>query len=184
MDYSRHDFLERRPQRLCKMCGKCCRLAVASIPHEELLKKAENGDKGSIEFLDIFEPYESVEAALKFDEKTVKNIPEWETRTFYKCKYIQDNNLCGRYETRYDVCKEFPSSPWAVVPPGCGFEGWLFQEREKHKKNIRKLKEEAIFYQAKLKTDIPENEKDLYKQLVQKINKYVDMYSKYDSQHW
>ena len=30
-------FLARRPQRLCKMCGKCCRVVTASISHSELL---------------------------------------------------------------------------------------------------------------------------------------------------
>lgn len=178
------DFLNRRPQRLCKMCGKCCRVAVSSVPHDELLKKAKDGNESAIEFLEIFEPYNSVEDAMKVDEKTVKNIPEYESRTFYKCKYILDNNLCSRYKERGDVCKNFPSSPWAVTPPGCGFEGWLFQEREAHKQHIRKLKEEAIYYKTMLKTDISEKDKELYNKLIEKINNWINLYSKYNSQDW
>ena len=184
MDYTNKDFLERRPQRLCKMCGKCCRMAVASIPHEELVAKANSGEQSAIEFLEIFEPYESYEEAMKVDEATVKNIPDYKSRTFYKCRFIQDNNLCSRYETRYEVCKMFPTSPWAIVPPGCGFEGWMFLEREKHKQHIRKLKEEQIYYRAKLKTNIPKKEKQLYEKLINKIDDRIKLSEKYGAKYW
>lgn len=185
MDYSNKSFLERRPQRLCKMCGKCCRVATASIPYEELLKQAEAGDQSAIEFLETFEPYESLEDALKADEATVKNIPNWESRTFYHCKHIKsDSNLCPKYEDRFGVCRTFPTSPWAVTPPGCGFEGWLFLEREAHKKNIRKLKEEKIYYQARLKTNITNKEKSLFQKLITKIDERINLYEKYGSEDW
>ena len=100
MNYTNKDFLERRPQRLCKMCGKCCRVVVASIPHEELVLNAENGDKSAKEFLELFEPYPSYKDAMNVDEGIVKNIPNYEKQTFYKCRFLQDNNLCSRYETR------------------------------------------------------------------------------------
>lgn len=183
MDYTNKSFLERRPQRLCKMCGRCCRVLVASVPHEELLKKAQDGDQGSKEFLELFEPYESIEAAMAVDEAIVRNIPDFKNRTFYHCRFL-NNNLCSRYETRYQVCRAFPSSPWAVCPPGCGFEGWLFQEREMHKKRIRQLKEEQVFYRAKLKTDIPKKEKVLYEKLIKQIDARVALYAKYGSEYW
>ena len=185
MDYSNKSFLERRPQRLCKMCGKCCRVATTEIPYDELVKRAQEGDESSVEFLDTFEPYESLEDALKADEATVKNIPDWQNRTFYHCKHIKpDSNLCPRYEERFLVCRTFPTSPWAVTPPGCGFEGWLFMEREQHKKKIRQLKEEVIYYQAKLKTDLPKKEKVLYEKLIKQINERVKLYDKYGSAYW
>ena len=184
MDYTNKDFLNRRPQRLCKMCGKCCRVVVASVPHEELVKNAENGDKSSLEFLELFEPYDSVADAMAVDVGIVKNIPEYENQTFYKCRYLKDDNLCSRYESRLEVCRIFPSSPWTVTPPDCGFDGWLFQEREAHKKKIRKLKEEQIFYQAKLKTQISKKEKLLYKKLIDKIDERVNLYKKYDADKW
>lgn len=184
MDYSLKSFLERRPQRLCKMCGKCCRVVVASISHEELIEKANSGDKSSKEFLELFEPYPSVQAAMEVDEQIVKNIPDYQNRTFYKCRYLRDDNLCSRYETRLEVCKLFPSSPWAIFPPECGFEGWLFQEKEAHKKKIRQLKEEKIYYNAKLKTDISKKEKQLYQKLIKQIDSRINLYSKYGAENW
>ena len=185
MDYSNKSFLERRPQRLCKMCGKCCRMATASIPYNELLRLSKEGDKSAIEFLDTFEPYETLQDALNADEQTVKNIPNWEKRTFYHCKHIKpDSNLCPKYEERFEVCRTFPTSPWAVTPPGCGFEGWLFLEREMHKKRIRKLKEEQILYKAKLKTNIPDSERVLYEKLIDQIDARVSLYSKYGAENW
>lgn len=184
MDYSLKSFYERRPQRLCKMCGKCCRMATASVSYDELLKQAADGNQSAIEFLEIFEPYNSLEDALKFDDSTVKNIPDYENKTFYHCRYIKDDNLCSKYESRYEVCRQFPTSPWAVVPKGCGFEGWLFNEREAHKKQIRKLKEEQIFYKTKLKTNITNKEKQLYEKLIKSIDARIALYHKYGSADW
>lgn len=184
MDYSNKSFLERRPQRLCKMCGRCCRAVVASVPHEQLLKLVEEGNQSAKEFLFTFEPYPSIEEALKADEQ-IKNIPDYQNKTFYHCKFIKPgSNLCPRYEERFEVCRQFPSSPWAIVPPECGFQGWLFNEREKHKKKIRQLKEEAVFYKAKLKTEIPDNERDLYEKLIKQIDERVKLYEKYGSKDW
>ena len=160
-------------------------MATASISYEELLKKVKEGDQSAIEFLDTFEPYPSLEDALKADEATVKNIPDWENRTFYHCRHIKpDSNLCPKYEERFEVCRAFPSSPWAVTPPGCGFDGWLFLEREAHKKRIRQLKEEQIFYKAKLKTNIPTKEKNLYEKLIKKIDDRIKLYDKYGAEDW
>lgn len=184
MDYTKKNFLERRPQRLCKMCGKCCRVVVASVPHNELVENAKSGDKSSLEFLELFESYDSVDDAMKVDEDIVKNIPDYQNRTFYHCRFLKENNLCSRYETRLEVCRLFPSSPWSVYPPGCGFEGWLFSEREAHKKKIRSLKEEQIYYRAKLKTGISKKEKILYNKLIKQIDARIDLYAKYGSKDW
>lgn len=184
MDYTNKSYLERRPQRLCLMCGRCCRVATASISHEELLKAFEDGEQSAKEFLEIFEPYPSYEDAMKVDEALVKNIPDYENKTFYRCRFIQDDNLCSRYETRYEVCRAFPTSPWAVIPPGCGYEGWNFVEREKHKQRIRKLKEEQILYKSKLTTNIPNKEKKLYEKLIKKIDERINLFEKYGSKDW
>ena len=138
-----------------------------------------NKDEGVDRFIDEFGS-----EAMAVDEGIVKNIPEYENQTFYKCRYLKDDNLCSRYESRLEVCRIFPSSPWTITPPDCGFDGWLFQEREAHKKKIRKLKEEQIFYQAKLKTQISKKEKQLYKKLIDKIDERVNLYKKYDADKW
>ena len=129
------EFVKSRPQRLCHMCGKCCRISTTPYPYEELKAKVEEGHEGAIDFLDIFEPYPSIESAREVDAGIVDNIInglkednnyDEKTLTFYRCRYIMDNNLCGIYLNRKKLCDNFPVSPWAVVPPDCGFEGWLF----------------------------------------------------------
>lgn len=174
-------FLARRPQRLCKMCGKCCRVVTASIPHSELLKKAAEGDKESVEFLELFEPFDSIEAAKAVDREIVENIPDYENRTFYTCRFLK-GNLCSRYDSRLNVCKRFPSSPWTVYPPGCGYSGWLFMEREKIMKYVRGLKEEQIQYRMMQKTT-PELYDKLQK-LIDAIDENIKLYAKYGSERW
>ncbi len=147
------NYLDKRPQSLCKMCGKCCRVVTTSTPYKKLKEMAENGDEGAIDFLSVFVPYETIEAAKAVDEGVVNNIismlsmdgqyKEDET-SFYYCKYLRDDNMCSNYENRLTLCKHFPSTPWAIVPPGCGFEGWLFMKREEDKQKVRLAKEELL----------------------------------------
>ena len=68
------NFLAKRPQHLCHMCGKCCRVVSPSFPYEELKKMAERGDSGAVDFLSLFVPYESIEEARKVDATVVDNI--------------------------------------------------------------------------------------------------------------
>ena len=57
------NYLAKRPQSLCHMCGKCCRVVTTSTPYNILIKMAEDGDAGAIDFLSLFEPYNSIEDA-------------------------------------------------------------------------------------------------------------------------
>lgn len=187
------NYLAKRPQHLCHMCGKCCRMSTTSTPYEELKKLAAEGHQGAIDFLSIFVPYKSIEEARKVEPEVVDNIIKQlasdgkfdeNTTTFYGCKYLRDDNLCSRYETRLDLCKHCPSTPWSIVPPGCGFEGWLFWQREEIKKKIRLEKEELLDLKIlRLKTT---NEEVLKKiTLVEhKIQKSIDLYKKYGSENW
>lgn len=187
------NFLNRRPQHLCHMCGKCCRVVTTSIPYPRLVEMAKKFDRGARDFLSLFVPYESEEAARKVDAEIVDNIInrlkddgnyEKDKITFYGCKYLLDNNLCSRYETRLELCRHCPSSPWVIVPPGCGFEGWLFWEREKIKQKVRRLKEELIELKLlRAKTPNPDIVKKI-EIVEQKIQKNIDAYKKYGSQNW
>lgn len=186
------NFIESRPQRLCKMCGKCCRVVTAPVSYKEMLSMAENNDEGAKDFLSIFEPYSSVGAARNVHADVVDNIisalkdagESTEDITFYKCKYLLDNNLCGRYESRLELCDRFPSTPWAVIPPGCGFEGWLFQKQEEIKRNIRKQKEYLIEFEAELKTLTDQEQIKKIEDAIVKIKEIVSAYEKYGSIHW
>lgn len=187
------NYLAKRPQHLCHMCGKCCRVVTTSTPYAQLKSMAESGDKGATDFLSLFEPYSSIEAARNVDADVVDNIInrlkndgkfDENNITFYGCRFLQDNNLCSRYETRLDLCKHCPSTPWSIVPPNCGFEGWLFWQREEIKQKIRKSKEELLELQIlRMKTI----DKEVLKKIdavEHKIQKSIDFYKKYGSENW
>lgn len=187
------NYLAKRPQHLCHMCGKCCRVVTTSLSYAELKQMEQDGDKGAVDFLSLFVPYDSIESARNVDAGVVDNIInrlksdgsfDEKEITFYGCKYLQDNNLCSRYETRLDLCKHCPSTPWSIVPPGCGFEGWLFWQREEIKQKIRKSKEELL--ELKLLRMRTKDENTLQKiDIVEhKIQRGIDFYKKYGSENW
>ena len=186
-------YLNTRPQYLCKMCGKCCRLATSSKPYRELKQMFENGEPAAIDFLSVFVPYSSVEEARSVDSEIVDNIISLlkadgnyneDNITFYYCKYLGEDNLCTNYADRPLLCRHFPSSPWAIVPPDCGYEGWLFEKREDIKQKVRKEKEELI--ELKLLKNKTRDEETLKKiELVeQKIERNIKLYQKYGSENW
>lgn len=174
------------------MCGKCCRLATTYVPYKELLKLVEEGDEGAKDFLSIFEPYPSTQAAMEAHPEIVENIlmnlkrsgEDINEATFYKCKYILDNNLCGIYEKRPELCERFPSSAWAVVPPDCGYEGWMFKCREEIKQNIRKQKEILLEFEAELKKEQTPEMRLKLETAIQKIKDIVKVYAKYGAENW
>ncbi len=187
-------YLARRPQELCLMCGRCCRVATTSTPYDELLKLQEAGDYGACEFLRVFVPYSSIEEARSVDARIVDNIInlkkidgvyDEQKMTFYRCKYITDDNLCPIYEERPELCKHCPSTPWSIVPPDCGFEGWLFMEREKAKERVRKAKEEL--YELKLLRQKNSNDEEILKKIASvehKLQTTIGLYNRYGSADW
>lgn len=137
---------------LCHKCGRCCRSATTYHSYKKLQELVDQGDKEAIDFLEIFEPYESLEAARavvpdQVDQvmEVIRQRPDMDENevTFYHCRYVTPEGLCGIYERRPRCCREAPANGWSVMPPGCGFEGWQFQQREKQKRLIRDLKASA-----------------------------------------
>jgi len=187
-----NDFIKSRPQELCLMCGKCCRVSTTSKTYMELLELVEQGDEGAINFLGIFEPYSSIEEARKVSPETVDNILKYvgytpahgEKITFYRCKHILDNNLCGIYEKRPELCDRFPSTCWAVIPPGCGFEGWLFKKIEETKQKIRKQKEIIFELEIYLK-ELNDPEKiEKVQEAIKKANETIGFFAQYGAKDW
>lgn len=186
------NYLKMRPQSLCHMCGRCCRVVTTSKSYRELKLLQAEGDEGAVDFLKIFEPYPSVEAARAVDKEVVDNIlarmkeggQDTDNVTFYCCKYLLDNNMCSIYEERPLLCRHCPSTPWVIVPPGCGFEGWLYLMRERDKKKIRKSKEDLLELQL-LKTKM-KNPADLQKieTVENKIYNNIEKFKKYGSELW
>ena len=187
------NYLAMRPQELCNMCGRCCRVVTTSKSYEELKALQAENDEGACEFLKIFVPYPSIEAARAVDKELVDNVINLliedgnydETKmTFYGCKYLREDNLCSIYEERPVLCRHCPSTPWSIVPPGCGFEGWLFLKREEAKQKVRKAKEDLLELKL-LKTKNPTE--DILKKISSvehKIQTTIDMYKKYGSENW
>lgn len=193
MNSYEENYLNERPQSLCKMCGKCCRVATTSVPYASLKQMADDGDEGAVDFLTLFVPYGSIEDAKKVECEVVENIInrlsedgkfDDNLTTFYYCKYLQADNLCSNYENRPALCRHCPSTPWVVVPPECGFEGWLFWKREEAKQRVRKLKEELL--ELKVLRKRTTNEETLKKILAveEKLQKNIDMYKKHGSENW
>lgn len=186
------EFIETRPQRLCLMCGRCCRCATTFQSYEQLQKLAQEGDDSAKDFLSIFEPYPSLDEARKVDALIVDNlltcletcIEQPEDIKLYRCKYIQDNNLCGRYQDRPALCGRFPTSPWSIIPPGCGYEGYLFQCREEIKQRVRKYKEDILEFEARLKTEQDSEIKVKLESAIVKMKDIIAHYARYGSPDW
>ncbi len=180
------NLLTMHPDGLCRMCGKCCRIVNSEVSYSKLKQMAQDGHNGAVEFLSLFEPYESLDAAKKVDAELVGRIlAECRGKDvyFYYCKYLQDN-LCSRYECRLDSCRQYPSSLWQIVPSGCGFEGWLFWRREEVKQKVRKYKEELIELKLlRLRTKDNETLKRIAS-VEHKIFKNIELYKKFGSENW
>lgn len=185
-------FIDSRPQELCLMCGKCCRVVTTANTYGELLELCEKGEEGAIDFLDIFVPYDSIEAARAVCPQTVenilKNLPVEDVEQgkviFYGCKYLLDNNLCGNYENRKELCKRFPASPWVVAPPGCGYEGYLAEKRVEIIEKVKEQKNNIAELEEYLKnnSESPYNQK--VKDAIRKSKKIVRGFEKYGANDW
>lgn len=175
---------ERRPQNLCKKCGKCCRVVTTPKSYEELQELAAAGEQGAKDFLELFEPYESIEDAMLVYKETVEHIGYTEKTTFYHCRFLQKNNLCSRYDTRKDLCRHCPSTAFVVVPPDCGFTEWLEEEKLKIINKVKALKKEKFLYQQELLKDCSENKRIMLNKLIASIDSYINNYSKYGSHEW
>ena len=187
-------IISERPQSLCKMCGKCCRVVTNTrYTYDEICSMARNGNEYAQDFVKLFEPYPSIEAARQVDKDTVDNILrrfeacgeiDIEKVTFYGCKYLLENNMCSIYEERPVLCKLCPSSGWVVTPPGCGFESWLFLKREEDMERVRKYKEELLELQIiKKKT---KDEKILQKidSVEKKLQSTIELFAEHGSKNW
>lgn len=179
------EFLwERRPQELCKMCGKCCRVVTTPKPYEEIKKLADAGDVGALDFLELFEPYECIEDAIIAGKDIVENIGYDKNTTFYHCRYLQKNNLCSRYDTRKDLCRHCPATPFSVVPPGCGFADWLQAERLKIVEKVRGWKKEREVYNLAILRGCTPEKKATLEKLIAVLDYNIESYAKYGSHEW
>jgi len=183
---------EEFPQYLCKNCGQCCSAITNAYTYEELKQMSEAGDSEAKVFIDIFKPFSSIEEARKaMPDKIDQIINVLKERnfdinkvTFYYCPNLSEDNLCKIYETRPDCCRKAPRHGWSLMPPGCGFEGWQFEQREKHKKLIRSLKE-YLYVVENLSQDGRVPGRDLtIDELRKNIEEKIKPWEKFGSMFW
>lgn len=179
---------------LCHKCGRCCRSATTHNSYVKLQELVAQGDSEAIAFLEIFEPFESIEAAQAVVPEQVNRVIEevksrqdmnLEELTFYHCRYVTEEGMCGIYERRPRCCSEAPYHGWSMMPPGCGFEGWQFEQRERQKAEIRKLKE----IQFQMETLSPDGVRTAtgsmtLDELRDKVNQALDPWKTFGSYYW
>ena len=180
---------------LCHKCGRSCKSATTFNTHDTLLKMAEAGDKEAIDFLEVFEPFESIEAARAVvPEQVAQVIDTVENRddmkveelTFYHCRYVTPEGLCGIYERRPRCCREAPGHGWSVMPPGCGFEGWQFLQRESQTRLVRDVKQ-GLFAMEQLSPDgkqHPLRPEESLDELRAKVKDQLAGWKRFGSEHW
>lgn len=167
----RVEELSNLPQHLCNMCGRCCRMATfkGGLSYEEILELSQSEVEdisqveGAKDFLSIFEPYATLEEAQKISPDFVKNVLDYfsgdsnlsgnlsANPSFFRCKYIGEDNKCMIHETRPDLCRAYPV-PHArtFYYPGCGYE-------EQGKKNWKEISEIINFLKEQLEKTKPQD---------------------------
>lgn len=81
------------------------------------------------------------------------------------------------------VNRNFPHSCWDILPPGCGYEGWQFEQKEYHKKLVRKLKE-SLYELDFLNDNIVYVHNKTVLELKKEINDEIQPYKKYGADNW
>jgi len=185
--------LDEFPQYLCRMCGRCCRSITTMDSYEELEKLAEMGNKEAKVFTEIFERFPSIEEARKVVPEQVEQVMEelsqkegfdMNSVSFYYCPHITEDNKCSIHGERPTVCSRAPHHGWSCMPPGCGFEGWQFEMREKYKQMVRKLKEFLIATEAiSIDGKVPGKEMTV-EELRENIENRIKPWSKFGSMFW
>ena len=139
----------------CCSLGDCCKGASPSKPWHVMLKRAGEGDEFGRQFFSIMIPYASHEEAAKVvpglverTKRAAKKNPEQfqsdDDLVFYRCRYLREDNRCGVHEDRPQFCRDYPDTPFVVMPPGCAFEPWERTCRAKYnemKAEVAQLKQ-------------------------------------------
>ena len=179
-------------KKICKMCGKCCRLISSTKSYDELCADVQKEDKVAINFLKLFLPYESIEQAKVVDRQVVdanillnKKLYGEQTQTyFYYCRYLSADNSCSVYDMRPKMCRFYPKNEFVVLPEDCAYEGYAFIIREKVKAKIRKAKEELLDIKVLRQNEQQRGIIEKLNKHEKKLNEFIAEYDVYGSQDW
>lgn len=182
------------PQHLCHMCGKCCKAITTPYSYEELVELANQGQEEAKVFVEIFQRYNSVDEARAAVPDHVENIlnqlrknnPNLDESkvTFYHCPHLTEENKCAIHPTRPDCCRRAPRNGWSLFPPGCGFKGWQFQQKEKVKASVRKLKEYLMELECLPDSYVLPERNMTVKEMKDFINEKIKPWEKYGAAFW
>ena len=140
----------------CQKCGNCCK--EIKVDFEKKVLYRDGIQCLSKEF-----------ASMLVTVNTTENI------TTCYCKYLEENNCTNPKKPQ--ECIDYPSSAFAILPENCGYRGVIFLKLENIKRQVRKLKEEIIHYEALVETCSNQFEKKqlskIIKSHIEKINKFL-----------
>ena len=128
-----NNFLEHiPPNELCNKCGECCRCIISAYSEKEL---EELDDEEAKLFLSFFKKYNSLSELDEKKKKYIEAVSSFMNKDIeiWYCPHIDDRNICTIYEDRPSFCRSYPKNGWIVTPPGCGYKGWQYEQREKQK---------------------------------------------------
>lgn len=144
--------MERKNDYECNKCGACCKLAVSEYSYTQLKQKAMRGDKFSEDFVSVFVPFESEDEARKVNPEyfeLVNLLVEDSKLYYYYCPKLGKDNLCTIYDSRPDICRNFPHNPLKLLPSVCSFNTW--KNEVAHQAMLLKAKGDVVeFYKGKL----------------------------------
>ena len=125
-------LLESKNKYKCACCAMCCKLACSEFSQQELLDKANNGDRFAKQFISVFVPYETKDAAKSVFPEYIDLLEKTHESDvyFYHCPKVTEDNKCGDYENRPQICRDFPDNPLALLPKFCAYVKWKEEVQE------------------------------------------------------
>lgn len=123
------------PQHLCKMCGKCCKVATfkGGLSHQEIIDLINDPAsdpyqvEGAKDFLTIFEPYKNLDEVRKVSSSIINRVLDKlngnDKVAFFYCKFIGEAGKCLIHEDRPLLCRMYPiPHERTIYNENCGFE--------------------------------------------------------------
>ena len=182
------------PRLLCQKCGKCCKVIVSLCTYDELTILASKGVEDAKVFVNVFKKYDSIEAAKNAEPDIVDDIlvnfrklyPDFVESeiSLYYCPYLSEDNKCTIYDSRPDFCKHITCDVWSLLPSDCAFYGWQFQQREKVKSFVRKLKEKLFELELLPEFSVLPDFNKTVKEAKKIIKSKIALWKKYGADNW
>lgn len=79
----------------CRNCGKCCNYVAIELDTPE--------DEQDLDHFRWYLAHENVIVFIDDDES-------WNIQFNTRCKYLDENNYCGRYHDRFCICKNYDAN--------------------------------------------------------------------------